>query len=427
MIYINDVKFQQPNCQNWQENSQESVPPNQNQYALPPQQSGITNASDSFSKPSTQPNIAQKEATAASLTSINDMLLKGTVNGTNVTILLDTGSSTSLITDQMFQKLQPKPALKTSNFDRVIAINESETKIKGCINVQLQIGEFFCMWDLNVLDKASYDVLLGRDFLQKYVCNMKMIEGIVEFVDLKGIVCAARPIPAEQASYEKEHLQSCPAKVAATVFIPPGEEAIIHVYPTGNILMPTLIFEGNKWLEEKGISAKIQEVAGIFGTMPITLKNESTVTRKVYSGRKIGTLTCKQNLPMVSAADVVVNPSYIVNHVLPKRHNKENDMQIFHNFVNGGKSTSSANIFVAGDAKSNIHELSVFAQENDHVSSTHDVMSDTSQSPPPPPVTPDVITRLVGSDGNLTPPLVVSDVIPYLSGNKNSPSPPPPN
>ena len=97
------------------------------------------------------------------------MTISGFLNGKKVKILLDTGSSVSLIGGKILDSIVDQRDGEAEEFDKIIAVNSTEMQVAGMIQGKLKIGQFETQTKLNILPEASYEVLLGRDFLCKHV------------------------------------------------------------------------------------------------------------------------------------------------------------------------------------------------------------------------------------------------------------------
>ena len=127
-------------------------------------------------------------------------------------------------------------------------------------------------------------------------------------------------------SVKDNPVRNAVAKMVSTVVIAPGSTRTVSIYPSNDILCPTLVFESNKWLQDKGIVAEIQEVSGFDGTMPITLRNESMIPRRLYADRKIGSLIWRRPAN-VSVGQAEKAPMTRIEHVLPNRPREEADIK----------------------------------------------------------------------------------------------------
>ena len=127
----------------------------------------------------------------------HDMIVKGFIDEMPVNILVDTGSTISIIGSKIVNRMIHRPPITPSSFDRIIAINKSETKISGLAEIPLRIGEFEATCQLNVLEDTNHDVLLGRDFLRKYAENVNVRKGTVELIGREGKICSTTAVPSE--------------------------------------------------------------------------------------------------------------------------------------------------------------------------------------------------------------------------------------
>jgi hypothetical protein len=94
------------------------------------------------------------------------MICKGQVGGWTIDIILDSGSSTSIISKKFLEHLN-KTATRKS--DRMITgIHGNKRSSLGIIdNIAVHIGDVVVSTDMEIIDTVSYSMVLGTDWLRK--------------------------------------------------------------------------------------------------------------------------------------------------------------------------------------------------------------------------------------------------------------------
>ena len=107
-----------------------------------------------------------------------DMMLTGKIQGMEVKILIDTGSSVTILNDKIFQKLDDKKLAK-ADLKEIIGIAEAKREIMGTTEICIKCGENELNIRCYVIKNFRYDMVLGLD----------MLDGILEGIDhRKGII-----------------------------------------------------------------------------------------------------------------------------------------------------------------------------------------------------------------------------------------------
>ena len=270
------------------------------------------------------------------------MLADCEIAGMRMLALLDTGSNATLIAKNVIEAMGIKPKSTISN-TTIVAVNGTESGTLGTLKENISINTFKGHIDFQILDNLSYDVVLGSDFIGKYVesINIKNNEvclkgtnGKSTKVQLKDFSMhdnfhskkenqgrdgelrvvnklftvnndeqQNRKFPAftsnihpEGKGFTKENLthnkfKVSPAKLASKTVLQPDSETLVELYPDCNILANKLRFELEKKLESLGLKAEIQTVSGLTGSMKIRIRNNSKVKIILSPDRKVGVLT----------------------------------------------------------------------------------------------------------------------------------------
>ena len=78
----------------------------------------------------------------------------------------------------------------------------------------------------------------------------------VELQQKSGHVFQAKINAFSRKNTKNNNIKMAGAKILSEVSIDSGEEKIVKIYPSNNILASTLIFEPNEWVENFGIAIK---------------------------------------------------------------------------------------------------------------------------------------------------------------------------
>ena len=114
---------------------------------------------------------------------MGEMIVEGWIKGEKVDILIDTGSSISLIGGETMKRIVDPKDIEAAEFDKIIAVNATETEVRGMVRQEITIGNYTAMAKLNILAEASYQILLGRDFMRE---NIQTINCLTNEITLKN-------------------------------------------------------------------------------------------------------------------------------------------------------------------------------------------------------------------------------------------------
>ena len=93
--------------------------------------------------------------------------LPGTINGTNVTLLLDTGAAVTLLRQDVWAQITAPPSdLKPWPGAALVSADGTPLTILGCACVNLGMGGRNFRTDMVVVSPLTSEAILGIDFLQ---------------------------------------------------------------------------------------------------------------------------------------------------------------------------------------------------------------------------------------------------------------------
>jgi hypothetical protein len=114
-----------------------------------------------------KPKVPKEEVKVQSASYSNTpMTCKGQVGGWTIDIILDSGSSTSIMSKKFMEHIKKQP---TRNSDRMITgIHGNKKSSLGIIdNIAVHIEDVVVSTDMEVIDTQSYTMVLGTDWLRK--------------------------------------------------------------------------------------------------------------------------------------------------------------------------------------------------------------------------------------------------------------------
>ncbi len=204
-----------------------------------------------------------------------DFTLEAYILGTPLRVLIDTGAVISIIKKEALQKIQKEVKILKPKYDKIVSVNLSESQIEGMIKETLTMGDFAVETELHILPGASFDVLLGRNFINKHIKRIEPGNKLIEFVDNNGQVFKAeiQALNVEKGNKTKK----AGARIARRTTIPPKTEKYVEIFPTNNIIATKLKFEQNQWSRLAGLHIRNQEVEGYTDTMKILVRNVTDV------------------------------------------------------------------------------------------------------------------------------------------------------
>lgn len=92
-------------------------------------------------------------------------------NNEKLLMLVDTGSSISLISNQMFQKIKNHLSYKHIARNVTITTVNSKVKFYGCVQFTFKVGKLFfnqAFYTVDIDENSSFQGILGFDFIKKY-------------------------------------------------------------------------------------------------------------------------------------------------------------------------------------------------------------------------------------------------------------------
>ena len=93
--------------------------------------------------------------------------LSGSINGTNLNLLLDTGAAVTLLRDDIWRKITPQPpSLEPWTGATLVSAGGMPLTVHGCVLVDLDLGGREFKTSMVVVSPLTSEAILGIDFLQ---------------------------------------------------------------------------------------------------------------------------------------------------------------------------------------------------------------------------------------------------------------------
>ena len=99
----------------------------------------------------------------------HDMILVGFIGKKKVNMLLDSGSTISIMGGELARNMENSDRIEATEFNKIVAVNKTETKISGMIRQKIRIGNLDTNVKLHILPESNHEILLGRDFINEYI------------------------------------------------------------------------------------------------------------------------------------------------------------------------------------------------------------------------------------------------------------------
>ncbi len=208
------------------------------------------------------------------------LFLDASLNGVEAILLIDTGTSVSIISERIVNKWSKKEQCSIASTDMEVNVaNDMSLAVSGEVTVNLKLGGHLVSHKFTVTD-ISNEVLLGLDFLQSENCSIDITSNSLQW---RGIELPLRDTSDRQ--------WSCRVTVIETVLVPAQTEMVIggrlsedeRGVPYG-MIEPALglVKRNNLMLAPSLVSTKE-------GTVPVRLMNPTDTQATIYKGTTTGT------------------------------------------------------------------------------------------------------------------------------------------
>jgi len=108
--------------------------------------------------------------------------------------LLDGGSLVELLNRKVYNKMKPKPRIRTDGYIRVSLANDSVTTLREYVLIPINVEGIEAVIKAWLVDVEVYDLLLGVSWLRRVHCNQKYGQGKITVM---GDDMTVREVPAQ--------------------------------------------------------------------------------------------------------------------------------------------------------------------------------------------------------------------------------------
>ena len=235
---------------------------------------GLSSAVDQTMTPAT------KSHTLTSPQENITLLLPTWVNGSSVDMVIDSGSTITVVSSRIFDKIYPldKPTIEPTN-ETIVVADGRYIPVKGRAIVTLGFGPLEFSHSVLIADLQA-DGLLGNDFLKPHGCN---IDHRHECVRIEQVSIYYREVGDTL-------MMTCRVEVAQTVTIAPGEQAILpaNVIKRGKHCPQGLIQASDRFVEKTGLMIGKSLVTNSGNNVPMRVLNLTDETKTIYKGTHAG-------------------------------------------------------------------------------------------------------------------------------------------
>ena len=156
---------------------------------------------------------------ASSGSDISRAYIASYLNGTPACFLLDSGSSTTLLSADKYYKIPRKyrPPLKQHNVDVHMADGASKLHILGIVSMPVRIHGTQFEYEMIVTSMKGVDGIWGTDFMRRFKVDLKMSS--------RTYVFNGKEYPLES---NKHNLLPHSVSLLTALTLPPGSEVVLH-------------------------------------------------------------------------------------------------------------------------------------------------------------------------------------------------------
>jgi hypothetical protein len=141
-----------------------------------------------------QPHISYNVITQSSIHNL--LKIGGQIKGSHVTCVIDTGASTSILSEQTAKRLNIQ---YDGQEVPITTANGSKTYGRQTDRVPIVIKQRYCELEFVVLPNKDFDILLGVDWLKRFEVTINVAKGTIQFAS--ETILAATDTDEEQYSF----------------------------------------------------------------------------------------------------------------------------------------------------------------------------------------------------------------------------------
>ena len=249
------------------------------------------------------------------LNSTNNLSIPGKLYGKELTFLVDTSAAVTGISDSLWSQLPSltKHPPDPPQFNTVKSVSGQTLSVKGPVMLPLEIDNTFYPHQTNIIDGLIYDVILGKDFLQRYHSVISLKDNTLH-LDVDAATLELHDLPQSCPDL----LESYTAHALSSVTLPPRSETIITARLSRQIPSGTTgLLEPKRDIANRYGICGASELVCLSHTItiPIRLLNPITAPVHIYKHTNLGLFS-----PMVNPEIRVVfndHSTYQKDHPKP--------------------------------------------------------------------------------------------------------------
>ena len=209
--------------------------------------------------------------------------IPGSIQGTSVTLLLDTGAAVTLLRHDVWMGITAQPSdLKPWSGATLVSAGGEPLTTHGCTCLPLKLGGRTLEIEFVVASPLTSEAILGVDFLQAQQATIDMGEGVLH---LKKSSCdiALDPPPLGQPLAVAR-----PVRSSYTVEVPPRSVMEITACIDGDVEGVWLVEALDKDMHVAVARAVVEPTSN---TLPVRILNTSDQPATLYAGSAVATMT----------------------------------------------------------------------------------------------------------------------------------------
>ena len=212
-------------------------------------------------------------------------------------MIIDTGSSVTILASSIFEKINQQDQLKVRQFsEKLFLADGNELPVKGITKIPYQFENHTFQHDTVIADIESVG-LIGLDFIKAKECEINY--------RLKTFVIKGHSFKFKE---EQGQYSSCRIKAAKTVTIPPNTEFVVEgkIHKNNGLGYCSIAEPVRSILESHGLVPGRVLIDPSKGVVPICLANPSNAPIVLYKGTGLAVALPVSNVHALDDANVPV-------------------------------------------------------------------------------------------------------------------------
>ena len=157
----------------------------------------------------------------------NGLFVKGSIGGVQTNFLVDTGSNSTIVTPEVYQKIPEfvRPDLEDVVSTMLLA-DRCQLPFVGKAAIMVQLGRTEVIHEVWIAD-IGLEWILGMHFMRRLECKLLIDKGRYQLILPEGSVAC---------EHQQNESSCCRVVVGKTVLVPPGTEMMVpgkYVHPVG--------------------------------------------------------------------------------------------------------------------------------------------------------------------------------------------------